>query len=253
MKQDKSNKKITFPLKGRNILHVSICDIYSRTYNPSVNVIYDDVKLKARNVVINRFKKVTLSPNAYSKRVGVFRINNSRIANKLLRKINKKYFIYINASKYILPYVHLCMYILFIIILILLISSLYNNIDITYINESDNLVDYAINSSNGTYKKFSLNTINKSIPSTIDLNNQVKLELAQSNQLDVNSKYENSIILNKVKELHLKEIVSECNAYKDRILKLEMEINSYKEANYNLSSDINNILREMESGNKNSL
>jgi hypothetical protein len=44
-----------------------------------------------------------LSPNAYSKRVKVFLINDSLINNKLLYQLNKKYYTYINILKDVLP------------------------------------------------------------------------------------------------------------------------------------------------------
>ena len=249
MKENKNNKRVILPFKGRKILHASLSEIYSSIYNPSVNVVYDSVKLKD-NIRINRLNKVILSPNAYSKRIGVFVIND-----KSLYKVYKQYCTYINVLKDILPSIYIYIYILFMILLIILISLIYNNIDIFPISESDNLIDSSIDSVSSGIKvdtKSLLNTINKSIPSLNDTNiNQVKFKFIQCNQWNVNNKFENSVILNKVKELHLKEIITECNTYKDKILKLEMEINSYKEANSNLARDINDILRELEFGRKN--
>src|SRR5271155_1541778 len=97
--------------------------------------------------------------------------------------------------------------------------------------------------------KYLFNTINKSIYNLNDFykNGEVKSISIQQRQLNINSKYGESIILNKVKDLHIKEIISECNNHKDKILQLEMQINKNKLANSNLVKDINDILKEIES------
>jgi hypothetical protein len=91
-----------------------------------------------------------------------------------------------------------------------------------------------------------LNTINRSIPN-VNKVNQVDSNFIQYKQYCVDNKYNESVILNKVKALHLGEIVTECNTYKDKVSELEMQINRNKAANSSLVTDINKLLREMES------
>ena len=240
---NKLNKKTTFSLKREKILHVPLSEIFSCTYNPSVNIIYDNVKIKTGNMMINRSRKVNLLSNAYSKRIEVFTTNKNNYA-------------YIDLLKVISPNMYIYIYILCMILFIILVCIIYSNTDKFFIDESNNLIVCnvdLVNTSNKRCTEFSLNNINKSIPNLNDLNtNKTKLNFIQCNQWNTKNKFEDSVILNKVKDLYFKEIITECNKYKSKILELEIQINNYKEANYNLAKDIKDIIRELEFGRKNS-
>jgi len=193
----------------QKVLHLSWSEVFDYSSNVDINIKYDDVKLKAGNVKV--------SPSAYNKRVKVFNSNS-------------------------LSSMYIYIYILFIILFILFICVTYSNVNDFYMNESDDLMDYTIDSPVNNSNKIDiisyLNTINKSIPNIHDVN--------KVNQQNINDKYNGSTILNKVKDLHLNEMIIECDFYKDKVLQLEIQISNNKVANSNIVKDINDILKEIE-------
>jgi len=193
----------------QKVLHLSWSEVFDYSSNVDINIKYDDVKLKAGNVKV--------SPSAYNKRVKVFNSNS-------------------------LSSMYIYIYILFILLFILFICVTYSNVNDFYMNESDDLMDYTIDSPVNNSNKIDiisyLNTINKSIPNIHDVN--------KVNQQNINDKYNGSTILNKVKDLHLNEMIIECDFYKDKVLQLEIQISNNKVANSNIVKDINDILKEIE-------
>jgi hypothetical protein len=222
MTLNKFNKKVTLPLKKEKFLHIPWSEIYSYFSNTNINIIYDNVKLEAVSFRINNYKRAILFPDAYGKRVKVF-----------------------NSNSFSDMYIYI--YILFMVLLILSVCVICSSID--EFSESNNLInhtiDFSVKSSNKTDIRSWLNTINRSIPNVGKVN-QVDSIFIQCKQHCIDNKYNESVILNKVKALHLGEIVTECNTYKDKVSELEMQINKNKAANSRLVTDINEILREME-------
>ena len=202
----------------QKVLHLSWSEVFDYSSNININIKYDSVKLKTvtRSATKNHPGKVTLSPDAYNNRIKTF--NNNSLSSM---------FIYI--------------YILFMILFILFKCVIYSKVNDFNMSESistNYTIDFPVNNSNKVDIKSYLNTINKSIPNIHDVN--------KVNQQNINDKYNESTILNKVKDLHLNEMIIECDFYKDKVLQLEMQISNNKVANSNLVKDISDILKEIE-------
>lgn len=253
----------------KKVLHVPLSKISDYSSSANSNIIYDDnVKLKAENI------KVFSIISAYNKKVRVFNSNNNKLwsGSIFLYQVNKKFYTYIRIIKESIPNIYIYIYTLFMIFFILLICITYSNINDSYyyISEYNNLINDITESSVSTvdsinlYKnKISINSylniINKSIPDTYDVyksnfpvNYGAKSLFIQYNQPDIGNKYNESIILNKVKDLHIYEMIIECDNYKDKISQLEMQINDYNIANSNLLKDIKDIIKEFKSEHKKS-
>jgi len=240
------NKLNGLPLKKKGkVLHISLSELFDYKYLHNIKSNYCNINIIYDNICIDDITHI-------NRKVKGIDSTKLSLDNKLLYQVNDKYYIYRVKSS--LPGMYIYIYMLFMVSLIILICIICSSIDNSHVSDYDNLINYTIDSINDKRIdiKSLFNSINKSIPNIYDINknNPTKSLFIQYNQQNINNRFNESIILNKVKDLHIGEIIQECEFYKNKILQLEMQIHNNKAANSNLIKDLGDIMREFESERK---